>query len=93
MNELRKFIYSIVRFLAILSFILPFVVVGLFIGIFCYANKTDWIGLTLLFVFSVGSLVIGIVVLRWFLKGNRMSYIAGTNASRDIDDIIKKDKK
>ncbi len=93
MEELCKISNKILKIIGIMFFIIPFLIIGLLIGVFCYANKTDVIGLMLLILFSVGGLTTGIFVLRWFLKNNRMQYIASANASRDIDDIVHNDKK
>jgi hypothetical protein len=93
LGTLKKILNVILRVLTILWMVVPFFLIGLLIGIFCYANRTDFIGLILLFLFCVGGLIAGLLVLKWFSKGDRANYIAGTNSSRDIDDMIKKDKK
>jgi hypothetical protein len=63
--------------------------IGLLIGVACYSNKINDFGLLLLFLSGIGGLVIGILFLKWVLKGNNAEFIAGANASRDIDDAVK----
>ena len=92
MGKAKKIWNTLLRVVAILWIVIPFLLIGMFIGVFCYSNRRDVVGLILLILFSIGGLLAGMLVLRWFSKGNRAEYIAGTNASRDIDDIVRNDE-
>lgn len=93
MNKLLQVLNGISRIFSLSMIVISPLVIGLFIGIICYSNKTDEFGLLMLFLSGITGLVIGILLLKWVLKGNNAEFIAGTNASRDIDDAVRHDKR
>lgn len=69
--------------------------IGCFIGIVVYTNKTDDVGLFIGVLFVIIGLIVGIKLAIWARKnqGSVTEFNARVNASPDIDEIIKKDKK
>lgn len=69
--------------------------IGCFIGIVVYTNKTDDVGLFIGVLFVIIGLIVGIKLAIWARKnqGSATEFNARINASPDIDEIIKNDKK
>lgn len=95
MDKLLKFFENIVEVFSFLRIVISPLLIGCFIGIVIYANKTDDIGFFIGLLFVIIGLVVGVKLAMWARKnqGSATEFNAQVNSSRDIDDIIKKDKK
>jgi len=94
MNKLLKLLEIIIEAFSFMKIVLSPLLIGLFIGIVIYANKTDNVGLIIGVVVTFAGLITGILLALWARKnsGSAVEFNARVNASPDIDEIIKKDK-
>jgi hypothetical protein len=94
MNKILKLLEVIVEAFSFMKIVLSPLLIGLFIGIVIYANKTDNVGLIIGGGVTFTGLIAGILLALWARKnsGSAVEFNARVNASPDIDEIIKKDK-
>lgn len=94
MNKLLKLLEIIIEAFSFMKIVLSPLLIGLFIGIVFYVNKTDNIGLIIGIVVTLTGLIAGILLTLWARKksGSAVEFNARINASSDIDEIIRKDK-
>ncbi len=94
MSKLLKLLEIIVEAISFMKIVLSPLLIGLFIGIVIYANKTDNVGLIIGIVVTIIGLIAGILLALWARKksGSALEFNTRINASPDIDEMIKKDK-
>ena len=94
MSKLHKLLENTVETISFMKIVLSPLLIGLFIGVIVYANKTDSIGLFIGSAISVTGLVTGILLALWARKksGSAVEFNSRINASPDIDEMIKKDQ-
>lgn len=94
MSKLHKLLENIVEAISFMKIVLSPLLIGLFIGVIVYANKTDSVGLFIGSAVSLTGLITGILLALWARKksGSATEFNSLINASPDIDEIIKKDK-
>ncbi len=95
MSKFYKFIEGTIEVFSFLKIVISPLLIGLFIGIVIYANKTDDVGFFVGILFVIIGLVVGVKLAMWARKsqGSATEFNARVNASPDIDEIIRKDKK
>lgn len=95
MSKLYKLFENVIEAFSFLKIVISPFLIGLFIGIIVYANKTDSIGLIIGIAITLIGLFAGIKLALWARKkqGSATEFNARINASPDIDEIIKNDKK
>lgn len=95
MSKLHKVLEYIIEAFSSFKIVISPLLIGLFIGIVVYANKTNAIGLIIGIAITLIGLFAGIKLALWARKkqGSATAFNARINASPDIDEILKKDKK
>ncbi len=94
MSKLHKLLENLVEAISFSKIVLSPLLIGLFIGIVIYANKTDGVGLIIGLIATLTGLVLGILLATWARKksGSATEFNSRINASPDIDEAIKKGK-
>ena len=91
MDKLIKFLEKLVDFLNYLKIMASPTLIGAFIGLVVYANKTDDIGLYIAICITIFGIVCGVLLANSVKKKTGTTeFMARINASPDIDDAIKK---
>ncbi len=94
MKMLAKFIEKIINIFSYLKIVASPTLIGILIGIIIYSNKTDTVGLFISIIVIACGLILGIIFAKWAKKnGGATELLSNVNATPDIDEIIKKDKK
>jgi hypothetical protein len=85
-----KFLEKLVDFLNYLKIMVSPTLIGLFIGIIVYANKTDEVGFIIAIGIAVCGIICGILWANWAKrKGGTTEFMARINSSTDIDEAMK----
>ena len=94
MSKLHRFLENVIEVFSFLKIVISPLLIGLFIGLVVYANKTDDVGFIIGVSIALIGLFLGIKLALWARKkqGSATEFNARINASPDIDEIIKKDK-
>lgn len=93
MEAILKFIRTFIDQYNYLKIMASPTLIGAFIGVIIYLNKTDKIGLILASIVTIIGIVCGVLLANYAKrKGGTTEFIARVNASPDIDDAIRERK-
>ena len=85
-----KFLQILIDFLNYLKIMASPTLIGFFIGIIVYANKTDEVGLMIAIGIAVIGIICGILLANWAKrKVGTTEFMSKINASPDIDEAMR----
>ena len=85
-----KFLQILIDFLNYFKIMVSPTLIGFFIGIIVYANKTDEVGLMIAIGIAVSGIICGILLANWAKrKVGTTEFMSRINASPDIDEAMR----
>lgn len=90
MDQILKWLEKSIEHFNYLKIMASPTLIGAFIGIVIYINKTDNLGLTIALIVTLSGIIGGILLANWAKrKTGTTEFISRVNASPDIDEAMK----